>query len=313
MTLWCLQTLVRATLLFGALAACWRWLPADRPAFRRAVVLTVASLALVLPWLPGWWAVAVPTTSADSAAGLSAVEAPAAGVPWLALLWATGAGAAVVRWTVQTVRLRRLLAGARPAQTPVPTSLHVLVSSEVSGPCVAGVRSPVLLVPEHSAAWTDDAWRMVLAHEAQHVAQRDLPAAWLLRVTLAVYWWHPLAHWLERQFHLESEALCDRAAAPASTHVRSYVDFLLALDARRLPAQVAAMGRPSRLRERVARLVAGPSPRSSAAARVAALACVAAACGAGALWKCSPAPPVDAPPVDDTALRLSADPFPGDP
>ena len=88
---------------------------------------------------------------------------------------------------------------ARPwSRTPaLPDEITALQSSAISGPYVARGRKPVLLLPDSAHTWTPSHWKVVTAHEQQHLRQQDLPLAWLPRLVHCFYWWHPLAHWLK--------------------------------------------------------------------------------------------------------------------
>lgn len=64
---------------------------------------------------------------------------------------------------------------------------------------------------------------------------------------------------LKRQFHAESEALCDGAAvARSGQSARQYVEFLMSLRAGRLPALSAGMAMKPRIGQRIERLLLHP-------------------------------------------------------
>lgn len=283
---WLLQAGLRATLLLTGLFFLWRILPAAQPALRRWVLLAACAGLLAVPWGSGWWELAAP--GLNRTAGVSfafsgnqhapAVHESSGGFPWavsLTAAWLTGSFLIVSKLMLETWALRRLIRSARPWQGPrsTPQGLTVLQSSAISGPCVAGGRRPVLLLPDSAHTWTAAQWRMVLAHETQHLSQRDLLLAWLPRLVLCLYWWHPLTHWLRRQFHAENEALCDGAVvARSGQDTREYVEFLVALNTGRLPALSAGMAMKSRLGQRIERLLlTPPRPVRRRAAAVAVL------------------------------------------
>lgn len=269
---WLLQSGLRATLLLTGLFFLWRILPAAQPALRRWVLLAACAGLLAAPWVSGWWEWAAPglNRTADASFVFSgnqhapAVPESSGGFPWAVALtvgWLTGSFLIVTKLLLETWALRRLIQGARPWQgsSTTPQGLTVLQSSAITGPCVAGGLRPVLLLPDSAHTWTPAQWRMVLAHETQHLSQRDLLLAWLPRLVLCLYWWHPLAHWLRRQFHAESEALCDGAVvARSGQDTREYVEFLVALNTGRLPALSAGMAMKSRLGQRIERLLLTP-------------------------------------------------------
>lgn len=257
---WFMQAALRATLLLSGVFLLWRLLPASRPALRRHVLLVIAAGLLVAPWLSGWWSVGTPPATGLSLQSPGHARPPA----WSSLiiwLWLTGSGLAMLRLAAECLALHRIIRRARPwsGSPPLP-GIAVLQSSAISGPCVAGGRKPVLLLPDNTPQWTPAQWRMVLAHERQHLHQQDLRLSWLPRFVHCFYWWHPLAHWLTRQFHAESEALCDHAVLARSGHsAREYIEFLLSLNAARMPAHAAGMALKSPLGKRIERLL--PTPR----------------------------------------------------
>ena len=324
---WLMQAALRATLLLAGLFAAWKFLPASQPALRRKVLLGIAAGLLAAPWLAGWWGLghastaAVPAPSPDKTFRI-AWSTVAAG------LWLAGTTLALTRVLLEARALHHLIRHARPwSGTPaLPDEITALQSSAISGPCVARGRKPVLLLPDSARTWTPSHWQMVIAHEQQHLRQQDLQLAWLPRLVHCLYWWHPLAHWLKRRFHAESEALCDRAVLAHSGHgPREYVEFLLSLNAARMPPLAAGMAIKSPLGQRIERLLpTGQHPGRRWAAGLASVILSGIAVLSFSLRTLPPDTPPDGPPavaseagpggtpVDETALRLSANPFPED-
>ncbi|MES2705788.1 MAG: M56 family metallopeptidase [Verrucomicrobiota bacterium] len=339
---WLLQAGLRATLLLGGLFAVWRLLPAAQPALRRWVLLAASAGLLAAPWISGWWDLGTAKLEVAALNGRKIPSITEAGgsFSWAALLawlWLAGSALVCIRLALESWALRRLIRKARPWSGPrEPDGLTILQSSAISGPCVAGGRRPVLLLPGSAHAWTPAQWRMVLAHERQHLHQRDLLLAWLPRLVLCLYWWHPLTHWLRRQFHAESEALCDGAVVAGSGQgAREYVEFLMALNTGRLPAHSVGMAMKSRLGQRIERLLLTPPGPVRGWTAVIALSILltlaltsislrtlpASASGspqstslktAAAAAPAATDSPVSAADAPEIALRLSADAFPGD-
>lgn len=324
---WLMQAALRATLLLAGLFATWKFLPASQPALRRKVLLGIAAGLLAAPWLSGWWSPGQASTAAVPAAAPDKAF-PAAWSTLAAGLWLGGTTLALTRVLLEARALHQLIRRARPwgGSPALPHEITALQSSAISGPCVARGRKPVLLLPDSARTWTPSQWQMVIAHEQQHLRQQDLQLAWLPRLVHCFYWWHPLAHWLKRQFHAESEALCDRAALTHSGHSpREYVEFLLSLNAARMPAPVAGMALKSPLGQRIERLL--PAGQRAGRRWAGGLALL-ILCGiAGFSFSLRTLPPDSTPgtpravvteagpvetPVDETALRLSANPFPED-
>lgn len=318
---WLVQAGCRVTLLLGGAAFWWRWVPGSYPELRRWSAVGLALMAMVAPCLGGWWWMGGLDGSSATVGRLVVGWPGLAGV--LCGLWALGSGWFLVSTIAQGVRLHGLICRSRRLVCPAPFGgiTRVLESGEVSGPCVAGLWRPVMLVPVTHRSWDAEQWRMVVGHESQHVRQGDLPIAWILRLLLVCYWWHPLAHWLVRRFRLESELLCDRAALQhAEVSPRTYAEFLLALDSRRVPQPATAMAGRARLSQRIERLVQPPPGRRlrlwQASLIVGALALTTLAAVSLRVRTQNDgrldASPHATVPASETSLRLTASPFPGD-
>ena len=72
-------------------------------------------------------------------------------------------------------------------------------SPEIVSPATVGWRRPFILLPFEWREWSEGERRAVLAHEVAHVARGDF-AGWLAaQVSVALYFYNPLVHWLARQ------------------------------------------------------------------------------------------------------------------
>jgi hypothetical protein len=124
-------------------------------------------------------------------------------------------------WTLA----RRLAArGVRVAcDNPAP----VLESPAVATPMTTGIVSPCVLLPVTWREWPADKLAAVLAHENAHIARRDSLVALLARANRAIFWFHPLAWWLERTLAVTAEHACDETAARQMGQPRRYAEVLL--------------------------------------------------------------------------------------
>jgi beta-lactamase regulating signal transducer with metallopeptidase domain len=68
-----------------------------------------------------------------------------------------------------------------------------------------------------------------LLHEFNHIANRDLWLAVLQKITLTFYWWNPIIKWLEQQFSLSREKLCDIAVVAHTGKPKAYASTLISL------------------------------------------------------------------------------------
>ncbi len=147
-----------------------------------------------------------------------------------------------------------------------------------------------VVVPRTWRTWSRAGRDAVLAHELAHVQRRDLLVAFATRVNRAVFWFHPVAWWLERRIAATAEQACDEVVLSSGQDPQRYatllVDMATALKSRsgRVAWQSIGMADGGDLESRVDRVLAGEVPRlsrwraagvmcMSAAALVVAVAC----------------------------------------
>jgi beta-lactamase regulating signal transducer with metallopeptidase domain len=101
--------------------------------------------------------------------------------------------------------------------------------TELKSAAAVGWRKPVLLLPGDWRDWTPDQRQAVIAHELAHVARSDFARAVLAQLSLILHFWHPLVHFLVRQFQVQQELAADAAAALAVGGRTGYLRALAAL------------------------------------------------------------------------------------
>jgi hypothetical protein len=195
-----------------------------------------------------------------------------------------GACVLLVRLGIAAARLTLVRRRARPAgdrvrslalQAGRGTAPPVLLSREIGVPLAAGILRPAILLPEGlPEELSDEALEDVLRHEMHHVRRGDAAANVLQSVLLAAWWFHPLAHLLDREARAAREESCDDAVVEAGRDPGRYAQSLLdvALLSPRGPwLAPAAVERPAALVSRVRRLAAGGGGRLERWAPVAAI------------------------------------------
>src|SRR5688572_176594 len=196
---------------------------------------------------------------------------------WLLAVYFAGAAALLARLAIGTVRVSLL---AREA-----TLVNgLLTSARIATPFTFGLLAPKILLPEGWERWSATRLAVVLDHEHAHRARRDPLVQWLALLNRAVFWFHPLAWWLERHLAALAEEACD-AAVLARGHSRAdYAEQLLQLarmSARRPVSHLVGTPMPgSALPTRIAMILAGGAGRPgsrTASASAAVLAMPAAA------------------------------------
>jgi beta-lactamase regulating signal transducer with metallopeptidase domain len=192
------------------------------------------------------------------------VEVTQADLVWHAM--AEWASFAVIAWTaglclVALVALRRwretsrLLAqavvasadvqqraGALAARLGLKRAPEVRISDAVQTPLVAGLRRPVIVLPaERFASLTSRQQEMAICHELTHVKRADLWLGCVPALTERLFFFHPLAHLVSREYSLAREAACDAAVVETlDAAPREYGCLLLALGVSRPQAGAAA-------------------------------------------------------------------------
>jgi beta-lactamase regulating signal transducer with metallopeptidase domain/Skp family chaperone for outer membrane proteins len=120
--------------------------------------------------------------------------------------------------------------------------VRVLMSSDVNCPLAAGCRRPVILLPQGVCSLLADTdLRAILLHELAHVARHDHAALMIEAVFAAVYWPHPLFHFLRRGLSRAREEVCDNYVVRRMDR-RAYSELLLRLARTWPPRPLAGAG-----------------------------------------------------------------------
>ncbi len=290
-----LECAVRAALIASVTSAVLVVLRVRSAAARHAAWLGVVLWMLVLPSWTAWapkanWRIlpsarqATTGTVPVSTAWLPASpEMPPSGVEsrrfawswWTLLLAAYAVGGVVLlsRLAIGAARAHALLRGARP-------EAGLWTSSSCVAPVTVGWLHPRVILPEGWQEWPAAQLAAVLAHENEHASRRDPLVQFLALLNRALFWFHPLAWWLERHLSALAEEACDAAALAGGHDPFHYSQYLLEMaraverSGRRL--NVLGMAMPgSSLPRRIRRILSGrPAPQVSRARAV----CAAGAC-----------------------------------
>jgi beta-lactamase regulating signal transducer with metallopeptidase domain len=103
----------------------------------------------------------------------------------------------------------------------------VYASSEVAVPMTVGVVRPVIILPIAWQGWDSQTMTAIIAHEASHVRRHDGLINFVAHLNRALFWFHPLAWWLERKLAVTAEHACDEAAARAIAAPDRYAAILV--------------------------------------------------------------------------------------
>jgi hypothetical protein len=91
--------------------------------------------------------------------------------------------------------------------------VEVRESPDLTAPATAGWGSHVILLPEDWRSWDDDERRAVLGHELAHIFRYDYQTGVVARTAMALYFYHPLVHWLAARLRLQQELAADALGA----------------------------------------------------------------------------------------------------
>lgn len=154
--------------------------------------------------------------------------------------------------------MRRLLRASSRTELG-PEAIHE--STWISVPLTVGWARPRILLPAGWRDWRPDKLAAVLAHERTHVRRADWAIALLSGVNRCLFWFHPLAWWLERRLAALAEQACDDAALLQLESREPYAQALLDMAAAvktgqgRLVWEAMAMARASEVRMRIERIL----------------------------------------------------------
>ena len=241
-----LEVAVRAALIAVG-TACILWALRIRAAAARHAAWTTVVIAMLL--LP-IWSVAGPKiplavlpatpASLDSGSGANPglgnvapqpsvarsgpmsipATAPTVGASVLIGAYLLGAFALLIRLAIGTAHARRLRRGA---------VMHAgrATSARCATPITVGWLAPVLILPEGWDRWSASHLDAVLTHELEHARRHDPLVQWLALLNRAIFWFHPLAWWLERRLANLAEEACDAAVIRAGHAPQDYSEYLI--------------------------------------------------------------------------------------
>ena len=100
-------------------------------------------------------------------------------------------------------------------------------SPAVAVPVTLGAGHPTILLPTAWRAWSEEKIQAVLAHELSHVVRKDALTRALAAIHRGVFWFSPLAWWLERHLAALAEQSSDDAALRTGVDRIFYAKVLL--------------------------------------------------------------------------------------
>jgi beta-lactamase regulating signal transducer with metallopeptidase domain len=171
---------------------------------------------------------------------------------------------------VNDVRLLAIL-GDQSCRSGIGKIPVLAESSALAVPITLGWLRPSIVLPSSWREWSDSKTEAVLAHELSHVRRGDY--AMLLAASLyrCLFWFSPLAWWLDKQLRELAEQASDDSALRATVDQAHYAEVLLeffeALQNQRgrIRWQGVAMARGARAGRRIDRILAADRKLSTPA------------------------------------------------
>ena len=268
---------VRALLLVGVTAATLFVMRVKQAAAKHRVWTGVMVLMLFLPvwslWGPKFSLRILPPLPAVSGAGpivaIASSQAAATQSPnissWELFLLSTylfGFAILAVRLVLGTIQTHRLVHRAVLQDGARVSSLCV-------SPVTVGFFHPVVIFPQSWREWEESRLKSILTHEKEHARRRDSLTQWFALLNRAVFWFHPVAWWLERALSGLAEEACDEAVLERGHNPREYAECLLDLarSVSRSGARLNVVGMAAPggfLQRRLRKIIeVGPRPRIS--------------------------------------------------
>ncbi len=120
--------------------------------------------------------------------------------------------------------LRKIVRGS----TPIPSlGPNVSESTRVVVPgSVGGIRTRILL-PRAWRVWDAARLGAILAHERAHIQRHDWLTHLASRLTICIFWFHPLAWWIDRELARLAEEACDDVAVSETKDKEEYAATLV--------------------------------------------------------------------------------------
>src|ERR1017187_1304290 len=134
-------------------------------------------------------------------------------------------------------------------------------SAWISVPMTVGWLRPKILLPAVWKEWEAAKLEAVLAHERTHIQRADWAIAAVAAFNRCVFWFNPLAWWMERKLAFLAEQACDDAAVLATGAREPYAEALLDMAAAvrtgpgRMVWEAMAMARTAEVRKRIERIL----------------------------------------------------------
>jgi len=246
--------------------AVWTVVVAGMLALAAIAPLTPAVPIRVLRAMPAPAAVALSPDYASAVesggAARRGAAAPATSLPhWrdaAVAVYAVGLLVMLIRLAFGYAFTVRLVRGSRKIERAWAAGIYE--SGWISVPLTVGWLRPEILLPADWEQWDAAKLEAVLAHERTHVRRADWAISVLAGLNRCVFWFHPLAWWLERRLASLAEQACDDSAlleVATEPYAQALLDMAAAVKTwhGRLVWEAMAMAKASEVRKRIERIL----------------------------------------------------------
>jgi uncharacterized protein (TIGR03435 family) len=160
----------------------------------------------------------------------------------VAVLWAAGSLTLLCCWIMHWRRIAADLRNARPGTEGLELSvlkriqalqnmqrpIVIAISDTSLEPGIFGIWRPTLVWPRGISRLLNEAQiEGIIAHEIAHVQCHDNLTAALHMLVQTVFWFHPIAWWLQRRLLDERERACDEAVITLGSAPEMYAESVL--------------------------------------------------------------------------------------
>jgi len=171
----------------------------------------------------------------DAAAGIFVPSFGPVGIPdpvlaqlsiVVAVIWALGAAALILRWLVQWRAVHTAVVSIPAESMDLPVPVRITSRDLTAG--VFGVFRPTVILPRAvMSQLAPKQIEAVLAHELCHVRRRDNVTAAIHKCVEVIFWFHPLVWWIGANLLREREAACDEAVLDEGHDQALYAESIL--------------------------------------------------------------------------------------
>jgi TonB family protein len=247
-----------------------RIFPSRNPHLQKTVWLTVLVASIVMPFVLAWRV--APTFEAPSyliTLGEGAA-APNAAVPGaltslktllqsgaITIAWLLVTLALVARFGFGLLRIWRIRRHAVPMASACVGPFDVRVTPKVLSPATFG---STILLPVEAHEWGEGKLAAVLSHERSHVRHYDCYVQWLARLHACIFWFNPLAWWLNRRLAELAETTSDDAVIQTTTDRTAYADLLLEIARKPAPGRLVMSAARPNISARIERIISDIPP-----------------------------------------------------